>query len=80
MTTDEKKLIELAKAFVERDVTDPQSELVCSAFWDFAETFGTPQTAIGKTIMAYVKEEIATDYSLAAGTEFDAMFRAVSAA
>lgn len=81
MTTDETKLIKMAKEFVERDVTDPQSEIVCADFWEFAETFSNPpETAAGKAIMAYVKAEIATDYSMLASDEFEAMCKAVNAA
>jgi hypothetical protein len=73
----EEQLIELAKQYVNMEI-GPDSEIIGDKLFTLAAKV-TPCTAAGKSIVAYVKAEKSTDFSMAAGDEFETMVAAVNA-
>lgn len=74
----ENKLIEVAKAYLTIDIADPASELLNIQLFNIAKQVKYPQTKAGKAIVAYVKSEEYTEYSMSAGDEFEAMELAIA--
>lgn len=73
----EQKLIEIARKYLEMD--GPESEKLNNQLFDLAAKVN-PRTAAGKSIIAYVRAEKKTDFSMSAGDEFEAMLKALEAA
>lgn len=76
----EQDLIGVAKRYLEMDTSEPGSEELNAALFDLAAHVKRPRTAAGRAIVAYVKAEQDTDYSMSAGNEFEAMVKAVKVA
>jgi hypothetical protein len=70
--TREKQLINVARQYVEME-SGPKSEIVGDKLFDLAAQVTKPSTQAGAAIIDWVKKEQDTDFSLAAGDEFDEM-------
>jgi len=68
----EQELIDIAKKYLGANITDPTSELLLDQLFELAKNV-QPTTEAGKAIVAWIKAEEATDYSMSAETEFEAM-------
>jgi len=80
----ENELIKVAKEYLQKeylqmDISDPRSEILNIKLFDLAAQVERPTTKVGRAIVAYVQAEKATDFSMAAGDEFEAMKKAVEA-
>lgn len=67
----EQELIDTAKKYLASG-DDPTSESLLDQLLELAKEI-QPITRAGKAIVAWVKAEEATDFSMSAGTEFEAM-------
>ena len=75
----ETKLIHVAKRYIEMGI-GPDSEVVGDELFDLAAQVKRPRTKAGQAVVALVRAEENTDFSMAAGDEFEKMCQAVRAA
>ena len=73
----EQSLIEITRQYLNCDIDNTQSEILNNELFRLAELLPNPRTQAGRAIVAYVRQEIATDFSLACNDEFEAMQKAV---
>jgi hypothetical protein len=75
----ETNLIEITKQYL-ATIKNPQSEVLLQKMFDISAKISKPRLAAGKAIVAYIKAEKSTRFSLAAEAEFETMVTAVNAA
>jgi hypothetical protein len=75
----EQKLIEMAKQYIAIEA-GPDTEIISDKLFTLAAQVSHPRTRAGRAIVAYVRAEEKTGYSLSANEEYDAMCLAVKSA